>query len=315
MISFALFFFFSIALSERVSISKFRYNKRCAFSYTFDDGAQSASSQIFDEFDYRASYYIIVGRILSRVNGTASAIPTWDDWRRLAKRGHEVGSHTMTHPNMLHANESQLHFEFSESRRLIEANLGTTPLTFAFPYNYMNERTLDICRRYYVAARQHAFDFTQYYHHPFERFRPRMQQVLDNEEWFIANLHNLGTTGYVPITQHVLRQHLAFLRAHDNVTWVDTFFAVYCYVHLRMHTKITIVEDSLRRVRFRTSCDSCDRRCDVPLTFTISRDATLVDEAHANIVDSREQLIVQLSNNLILVEFVPFIESVVVVEW
>src|SRR5262249_25070504 len=52
---------------------------------------------------------------------SGSLMLSCDHLRSLVRHGHTVGSHTMTHPNIAHVTESDAIWEFSESKRRLEA--------------------------------------------------------------------------------------------------------------------------------------------------------------------------------------------------
>jgi len=58
---------------------------------------------------------------------------TWDQIGSLAKRGHIVGSHTMTHPNMAHIGREDVRREFAESKEQMERCLDATINHFSYP--------------------------------------------------------------------------------------------------------------------------------------------------------------------------------------
>ncbi len=58
---------------------------------------------------------------------------TWDEVRGLARNGHTVGSHTMTHPNMAYVAENEARTELLESKRRIERELATPIIHFSYP--------------------------------------------------------------------------------------------------------------------------------------------------------------------------------------
>jgi peptidoglycan/xylan/chitin deacetylase (PgdA/CDA1 family) len=58
---------------------------------------------------------------------------TWDKIRKLDERGHIIGSHTLTHPNLAHVGEKELHWELSESKRIIENELDAPVDHFSYP--------------------------------------------------------------------------------------------------------------------------------------------------------------------------------------
>jgi peptidoglycan/xylan/chitin deacetylase (PgdA/CDA1 family) len=72
----------------------------------------------------------------------------WDDARSLAKSGHVVGSHTMTHPNVAHISVEDARNELNESKLKLEEELGERVKHFSYPHPALNpqwnETTLKI---------------------------------------------------------------------------------------------------------------------------------------------------------------------------
>jgi peptidoglycan/xylan/chitin deacetylase (PgdA/CDA1 family) len=58
---------------------------------------------------------------------------TWDQVRKLASQGHTIGSHTMTHPNLAHISEEEMTAELGDSKRKLDAEMGTPIVHFAYP--------------------------------------------------------------------------------------------------------------------------------------------------------------------------------------
>ncbi|MCX7424632.1 MAG: polysaccharide deacetylase family protein [Planctomycetia bacterium] len=57
----------------------------------------------------------------------------WDEIRSLRRRGHIIGSHTMSHPNVAHIGPDDVLRELQESKRLLEQRLGETIVHFSYP--------------------------------------------------------------------------------------------------------------------------------------------------------------------------------------
>ena len=55
--------------------------------------------------------------------------------RRILREGHEIGSHTFTHPNMGAVSYRRMMLEFNTTQRALEAVLGHSTILFRFPYN------------------------------------------------------------------------------------------------------------------------------------------------------------------------------------
>jgi peptidoglycan/xylan/chitin deacetylase (PgdA/CDA1 family) len=68
---------------------------------------------------------------------------TWDEVRRLARNGHTVGSHTMTHPNMAYIAESDARTELAESKRRLEQELAAPIVHFSYPCPALDPHWVD----------------------------------------------------------------------------------------------------------------------------------------------------------------------------
>jgi peptidoglycan/xylan/chitin deacetylase (PgdA/CDA1 family) len=76
----------------------------------------------------------VENQLQSRVpDDFSSLMMSYEQARGLARNGHIVGSHTMTHPNMAHINESDAEVELAESKRRIEAELKMPVPHFSYP--------------------------------------------------------------------------------------------------------------------------------------------------------------------------------------
>lgn len=57
----------------------------------------------------------------------------WDEISAMAANGIEIGSHSVSHPNLAQLSENELGWELVQSARTIEARLGRPPATLAYP--------------------------------------------------------------------------------------------------------------------------------------------------------------------------------------
>ncbi len=95
---------------------------------TFDDGPSAKhTGQILDILNqyHVPSTFFVVGM-------NAKQYP--DLLRRIVDEGHEIGSHTFTHPNISKVSPKQLQFELNATERLLESHLGRKALLFRPPY-------------------------------------------------------------------------------------------------------------------------------------------------------------------------------------
>lgn len=59
---------------------------------------------------------------------------TWDDLAEMVALGHEIGSHTRSHPNMMEVTLEEARDELAESKKMLENRLGGSVKWFAYPY-------------------------------------------------------------------------------------------------------------------------------------------------------------------------------------
>ncbi|MGB8465637.1 MAG: glycosyltransferase [Terrimicrobiaceae bacterium] len=96
---------------------------------TFDDGPDPKwTPQILDilrQYHVHATFFVI-GKHAEDHPGLI---------RRILKEGHEIGSHTYTHPNLSEITPEQTTLELNATQRLIEWISGRTTILFRPPYN------------------------------------------------------------------------------------------------------------------------------------------------------------------------------------
>jgi len=60
-------------------------------------------------------------------------VMTWEKIKKLHEKGHIIGSHTLTHPNLAHVGREDLCFELTESKRVLEKELCAPVIHFSYP--------------------------------------------------------------------------------------------------------------------------------------------------------------------------------------
>ena len=98
-----------------------------AVALTFDDGPGPDTEAILDalgEHNLRAAFFV-VGRQVERHPSIA---------RRIVAEGHEIGNHSLSHPNFLSQSSSQTRDELTRTQRIIEDVTGVRPSLARPPY-------------------------------------------------------------------------------------------------------------------------------------------------------------------------------------
>jgi peptidoglycan/xylan/chitin deacetylase (PgdA/CDA1 family) len=107
---------------------------------TFDDGGASApaAAAALERRGWRGHFFITTGRI--GTPGFVSAAQVRD----LADRGHDVGSHSDSHPTYMGSlGRSELAGEWRRSRHRLEEVLGTPPASAAVPGGFLSRAVIE----------------------------------------------------------------------------------------------------------------------------------------------------------------------------
>ncbi|MBI1854289.1 MAG: polysaccharide deacetylase family protein, partial [Chloroflexi bacterium] len=85
---------------------------------------------------------------------------TVDQIKEMTAAGRELGSHSLTHPNLAVLDEPRLRAEVVESRKKLEDLLGLPILTFAYPFGNVGNATVDYVKFAGYIAGMGATGFT-----------------------------------------------------------------------------------------------------------------------------------------------------------
>lgn len=115
----------------------------CA-ALTFDDGGASAllAGEMLERRGWRGQFFVTTGRI-----GTPGFL-TAEEVGDLAARGHEIGSHSDTHPTYMGTlTRDQLAREWRTSREVLGAILGEPPSSAAVPGGFLSRPVVEEAAR------------------------------------------------------------------------------------------------------------------------------------------------------------------------
>lgn len=127
-------------VSEIINNTKTSPNKPIAI--TFDDGYKDFYTDVFPllkKYNIRATVYIIYS-FLDKPN-----YMTKDEVKEiLASNLVEIGSHTMTHPNLTKAKNAQA--EVVDSKSSLEELTGSPVISFAYPYGSNDSKVIELVK-------------------------------------------------------------------------------------------------------------------------------------------------------------------------
>jgi peptidoglycan/xylan/chitin deacetylase (PgdA/CDA1 family) len=116
---------------------------------SFDDGWESVYTDALPTLQQDGiptTQYIIAGEFSN------PAYLTYDQVKAMHSAGHEVGSHTMTHPDLTSLSEEQVFYQLSESKTVL-STIQPNVQDFAAPYSASNTITDAYVKRLYRSNR------------------------------------------------------------------------------------------------------------------------------------------------------------------
>lgn len=132
----------------------------CELAITFDDGYADNceyAAPILKEMNLPATFFV-TSRFIDtdmiawwdKESHGVHKWMTWDQVRSLHSDGFDIGSHTCSHVDLAEVQPDMVSSEIVDSKKHIEAKLGTSIRLFAYPYGdhgHITEDAIDIIRK------------------------------------------------------------------------------------------------------------------------------------------------------------------------
>ena len=229
-------------------VGNWRGFRTAAVTYTFDDNTSKqlpVAIPIFNEFGFKATLYPVI-----------NWGPNWTGLQNAAAVGHEVGSHTVSHPNLGSLPIADQNTQLLNSKNTINSYIpGQQCLTLAYPYCVPSDLTLT--STYYIAARhcQGAIELntpSNFYQissiicgsagsvNSTSAFITKFTSAASSNGWCVFLLHGIDSDGgYSPLSSTILRESLQYLDDRRGTFWEETFLNVVRYIRERNAVSVT----------------------------------------------------------------------------
>ena len=112
---------------------------------TFDDGPGPYTEKlldILDKYDAKATFFLIGSKVSARANTL----------RRMQSRGHQLGNHSWSHPELNKVSAEQLASEIDQTNNAIKQAVGAKPNIIRPPYGAFNRAVLEQFRQRGMSA-------------------------------------------------------------------------------------------------------------------------------------------------------------------
>lgn len=236
------------------SICKWQDDCTAAVSYTYDDDLQNQFDiivPILDKYGFKGTFFTVTDWATNRKQ--------WDILRELAANGHEIGSHTVSHPTLTTSDE------MVKSKEKIEKEIGMPCLTIAYPYcNYPDNQS--VLEKNYISGRtcsgqiipnnqEDYFNFSSFICgtegsvKTLRDFKTQFGNAKDEKGWCVLLIHEVDEgDGYSPTSSEELDKSMEYLSNNGKTFWVATFRDVSLYIREAQYAKrseISADDDSI----------------------------------------------------------------------
>lgn len=140
---------FSVRPSDRLS-AELKPFKEPLITITFDDGWESVYSAglpIMQKYGIKSTQYILGDEFNKIIYLSKEQIKDMQTY------GHEVGSHSMTHPNLTQLDSNDLWYQVVQSQKSLQAVANTSVQDFASPLGAQNDTTIELIAQHYRSQR------------------------------------------------------------------------------------------------------------------------------------------------------------------
>jgi peptidoglycan/xylan/chitin deacetylase (PgdA/CDA1 family) len=217
---------------------------------------------------------------------------TWEDLRAYAAEGHEIASHSVTHPRLAVLDEANLRYELEQSKADIARHLGPHyTFTAECPYGTEDERVMGYAHKIYPALRNRMpepwlaelnrssraqpgaqpAEYVQWQRGPLTDTRMETMQgwvdtlLAHDNIWLVLVFHGVDGVGWEPKTGAELREFFTYVKEREDRLWVATFATATKFLRARQSATVASeIESGQITVRVSTPLDLAVY--DVPLT-------------------------------------------------
>ena len=289
-------------LVDSIYVAKYKDDKQCAISYTFDDGLEEHFTLVYPRFQqlgFKATFWVN-GNTINQDAIKRSEKPriSWNNLKLMSDNGMEISNHGWSHKNLTKCTPEELKIEIERNDSIIEAQTGKRPVTFCYAGNAKNEMVIKSASVNRVATRTSQFSMGS--KSTSKNLRQRIDTLLQHRDWGIAMIHGI-TYGYDAFkSDSVLWNHLNEVKTIENTIWIGTFKEVAAYVAEQKNIQLLIRHNKNKTV-IKPVIKLDHRLFNEPLTMVLK--ANSCDQLKVS--QKKQELLLKIVGNKATFEFNP----------
>ncbi len=225
------------------SVAKYKDDKSCAISYTFDDGTLEHYTLVFPklkELGFEATFWVNGNTIdKAEKEGLVNKLPriSWAQLKEMADAGQEISNHGWAHKNLTKCTEEEARIEIEKNDSAIETRVGVRPVTYCYAGNRKNEMAIRLASENRVGTRisQQSLGGKA---SP-EKLKAKIESLLQDHSWWVTMTHGINEGYDIFKSDTILWNHLTEVKKLEDQIWVATFRDVAAYSTERDSIKLT----------------------------------------------------------------------------
>lgn len=233
---------------QDVYVARYKGDKTCAVSYTFDDGLAEHYTLVaprLEKCGWRGTFWINGSKInQDNEHITDTTRMTWPQLKEMSDRGHEISNHGWRHKNFARFPIEEIREDILKNDSAIFVHTGIMPRTFCYPNNNKKEEGRRIAEQNRVGTRlkQRSIGSKS----TAEDLKKWVDTLIETKDWGVGMTHGL-TYGYDAFRNpQRLWNHFDYVKEREDKVWVGTFREVVSYVKEREAIQLNIVQKKSR---------------------------------------------------------------------
>lgn len=211
-----------VSLGALPAYANNRFN-RPLVSINFDDGWSGTYTQgleVMDQFGFKGTFFVNAASLDTTSFMTSAQVIS------LVNAGHEIGSHSYYHDNMVELNPEDLWYEIVQNKLELEQLTGKDITNFATPYSSFNSNVLDAIMDVHASHRDTSGALNHKYNFNYRQIHAKvitehttvaeiinlLTQAKNENAWLILAFHDVGNSAEggegFSVTKEMLRQYL-----------------------------------------------------------------------------------------------------------
>jgi peptidoglycan/xylan/chitin deacetylase (PgdA/CDA1 family) len=282
--------------SLHYEISDWQGNKDAAVSVTFDDNCApqfTMAAPYMNSKNMRGTFFVIVDPYVG------CSTLNWNWVRTTANGGHEIGSHTISHPHLTQLDSSHIEYELHASRDSINKYVTSQKcITLAYPFgdgglnDSASAKVQEIAKKYYIGARDagvgpsgcddyndpYGSGFINYYYQvgskaidstfKIGQFKTLLNNTINKGSWFLPMYHSFDDpTDTLSVTTINFKAQMDAIDSMRNHFWIAPFGEIVRYRQEHDSQNLQLVSDNASKITLHFSDALPDSVFNVPLTI------------------------------------------------